>query len=104
MLTSKSCPLFKATLPVYFVGILSTLVDIELLKWPSLYRTQTINSEEPEKKTMSKSVESSNSIASKSKIEKQIDHMNNYLKNVFFTLSLSQANLDGLIVIYEQMK
>ena len=30
ILNSKSCPLFKATLPVYFVGILSTLVDIEL--------------------------------------------------------------------------
>lgn len=37
-------------------------------------------------------------------LEKRIDYMNNYLKNVFFSLSLNQANLDGLIAIYELMK
>ncbi len=39
-----------------------------------------------------------------SALEKRLEHMNNYLKNVFFTLSLNQANLDGLISIYELMK
>ena len=33
IVNNKSCPLFKATLPVYFVGILSTLVDVETYGW-----------------------------------------------------------------------
>ena len=36
--------------------------------------------------------------------QKRMNYMNEYLKNVFFALSLNQMNLDGLIVIYELMK
>lgn len=37
-------------------------------------------------------------------LEKRLEHMNLYLKNVFFALSLNQSNLDTVICIYELMK
>jgi hypothetical protein len=46
----------------------------------------------------------SNGSSQQTQVEKRIEHMNTYLKNVFFTLSLNQANLDGLIAIYELLK
>ena len=44
------------------------------------------------------------SSAAKSSLDKRLDYMNTFLKNVFFSLSLNQANLDGMISIYELMK
>ena len=37
-------------------------------------------------------------------VDKKLNHMSNYLRNVFFTFSLNQIQLDGIITIYEQMK
>ena len=45
-----------------------------------------------------------NNVHNQTSIEKRIEYMTNYLKNVFFTLSLNQSNLDGLISIYELIK
>jgi hypothetical protein len=39
-----------------------------------------------------------------SPVEKRLEAMNTYLKSVFFTISLNQTNLDGVIAIYELMK
>ncbi len=128
ILNNKSSPLFKATLPVYFVGILSTLVDVETYGWlnmdldsssdHSLHSSSSFSLKSetsPSLFTNEKIINSSSSVtAQKSKpetksiaqssIEKRIEHMNNYLKNLFFTLSLNQTNLDGLVTIYELMK
>jgi hypothetical protein len=124
LIHAKSSPLFKSTLPVYFVGILSTLVDVEMNGWFSLNSDLvqdiiSIKSESsPTKMTSDKIINSSQYSTNKLKdkdaktniksdstsLEKRIDYMNNYLKNVFFSLSLNQANLDGLIAIYELMK
>ncbi|CAF0796504.1 unnamed protein product [Brachionus calyciflorus] len=126
-LSNKTCPLYKSTLPVYFVGILSTLVDIELYGWFNLNANLTNDQDDafllksessPSSNTREKVIRSSTSKNSVSKkhdndtslnesqtsLDKRIDHMNNYLKNVFFALSLNQNNLDGVIAIYEQMK
>ena len=133
MLTKKSCPLFKSTLPVYFVGILSSLVDIEIDGWFNLnldisnqsicsYKSQIKTESSPSsfknlkiinsskysnncKSKNSKEIENNQSEdENKTSLDKRIDYMNNYLKNLFFTISLNQTNLDGLISIFEMMK
>ncbi len=139
LLQTKSCTLFRATLPVYFVGILSTLLDVELYGWFNLnldisnqsvssssnnsftHQTITIKPTDISPYKNEKVINSSTYSNKKNKMngsenengeppkpstqfEKRLDYMNNYLKNVFFTLSLNQTNLDGLISIYELMK
>lgn len=133
LLNSKVCPLFKATLPVYFVGILSSLVDAEMHGWlsfnldtlsdgsvkslninsessPSIFRKEkVINSSfstesTKNKRNDEKSTNSTQQQAKESSIEQRINQMSTYLKNLFFTLSLNQSNLDGLVAIFEQMK
>jgi hypothetical protein len=132
LLNSKVCPLFKATLPVYFVGILSSLVDAEIHGWlsfnldasaddsvkslnlnsessPSIFRKEkVINSSFGTESTKLKrnDEKSANSApqVKESPIEQRISQMSNYLKNLFFTLSLNQSNMDGLVAIFEQMK
>ena len=138
LLHTKSCTLFRATLPVYFVGILSTLLDVELYGWFNLnldisnqsassssnnsfthqmqvtikptdvspYKNEkVINSSKYSNKKNKMNGEHENGEPKPStQFEKRLDYMNNYLKNIFFTLSLNQTNLDGLISIYELMK
>jgi hypothetical protein len=135
-LSNKSCPLFKSTLPVYFVGILSTLIDVEHYGWldlnnfnsdtsmtggefekfklnlesspSSLSKEKVISSSASSQKLSQKKglndSSTSNGSSQPTQVERRIEHMNTYLKNVFFTLSLNQANLDGLIAIYELLK
>lgn len=106
-LKNKSCPLFKASLPVYFVGILSTLVDAELNGWFDIIQ-DTKNAHMPTSSSMQLSnVTGSEAVGANGageNGEKRISLMNAYLKNVFFALSLNQTNLDGLIAIYELLK
>ena len=130
MINAKSSPVFKSTLPVYFVGILSTLVDAEMNGWFSL-NSDLVQDIISYKATLTDAVSSSSASISSDKIinssqystpikqrdnsggsssktssslEKRLDYMSTYLKNVFFSLSLNQASLDGLISIYELMK
>jgi len=109
--------LFKSTLPVYFVGILSALIDIELYGSINLNKDEASNQET---KMFNTNLSNSSSpilnkngngdstpeftIKSSATVEKRLNYMTNYLRNVFFTLSLNQSNLTGLIAIYEQMK
>jgi len=103
-LKNKSCPLYKATLPVYFVGILSTLVDAELNGWFGIIQ-DTKNAHMPTSSSMQLNGSNPETDATSSQNgEKRISHMNLYLKNVFFALSLNQTNLDGLVSIYKLMK
>ncbi|RNA19956.1 lisH domain and HEAT repeat-containing KIAA1468-like protein, partial [Brachionus plicatilis] len=121
--SSKLSLLYKSTLPVYFVGILSTIVDIELYGWfdlsSNMFNDQedmkTLKSEtSPSGKSHEKVICSSDSkpnfkksdpaIEDQTPLQKRIDNMNIYLKNVFFALSLNQGNLDAVISIYELMK
>lgn len=126
LLTSKACPLFKATLPCYFVAICSTLVDVESYGWihmnldqmdkssssfnlkyeTSPYRNEKIISSSQYSKKIKKAGNENeeNNLHNQTSIEKRINFMTNYLKNAFFTLSLNQSNLDGLISIYELIK
>lgn len=136
-LNNKSCPLYKSTLPVYFVGILSTLIDVEYYGWfdlnssssvefdhlrttvctnmetspSSLRKDKVISSSASSQKISSPPTRDSklnesqsSSTQPQTQVDKRIDYMSNYLKNVFFALSLNQANLDGLIAIYELLK
>jgi hypothetical protein len=127
-LENKSCPLYKSTLPVYFVGILSTLIDVEYYGWSglnsdseklqalskkneggsspsSLSRDKVISSSASSNKLKPDELNNSScNDGSLSQIEKKIEQMNIFLKNVFFTLSLNQVNFDGLIAIYELLK
>ena len=128
ILNNKGCPLYKAILPVYFVGILSTLVDVETYGWlnmdlenlsdqsmhstssyslksetsPSLFSNEKVINSSFSKTAPQKS--SSSAKTESKSLAQRIEHMNTYLKNVFFTLSLNQTNLDGLVSIYELMK
>jgi hypothetical protein len=111
MLKNKSCPLYKSTLPVYFVGILSTLVEVELNGWAKPYQDLNLNSQKATiqlKSNISPNSKSNKLPISKTEnlsvAEKRLEYMNEYLKSVFFALSLNQANFDGLICIYELMK
>ena len=104
MLKNKSCPLYKATLPVYFVGILSTLVDNEMNGWSNLSQENQLNTSSSLQFKANNSPNTKMNEMTLTAVDKRLDYMNNYLKNVFFTLSLSQSNLDGLIAIYELMK
>jgi hypothetical protein len=127
LLNNKSCTLFKVTLPVYFVGIISTLVDIEFDNdLENISKNFTINSNEdesmskmklhsPNEKCLNSSLSPSSSSSIKNEMEKatnsfknsaekRLDFLNSYLKTLFFTLSLHQANLDGIVAIYQQMK
>lgn len=121
MINNKSSPVFKSTLPVFFVGILSTLVEAEMDGWfslnsdlvqdiisykaanlessPSITSDKIINSSLTSTKQRDTQTKNSNS-----SIEKRLDYMSTYLKNVFFALSLNQAALDGLVSIYELLK
>ena len=120
MLSNKSCPLFKSTLPVYFVGIISTIVDIELYGSLNLNSNEggasleipamNFNFSNSNSPTSNRNLNSSSKTGGESSseslsiVDKRLNYMSNYLRNVFFTLSLNQSNLDGLIAIYEQMK
>lgn len=133
MINTKSSPLFKSTLPVYFVGILSTLVDAEingsfnlnsdliedvsfksessLSPFTPITSDKVMNCSQYSANTNNRNkhdttLSSSGSASKKNQtpLDKRIEYMNNYLKNVFFALSLNQANLDGLISVYELMK
>lgn len=107
------------------MGILSTLVDVEMSGWFTLnsdlvqdlssYKSKSgaandsivsgdkiINSSQYTPSSTKNSPQSSG--AAKSSLDKRLDYMNTFLKNVFFSLSLNQANLDGMISIYELMK
>lgn len=116
---------------MYFVGILATLVDVEMFGWfnliselnneedvESTFRTESspstmshekvITSSASKMKNTPKNRKQKDSDETSTKVqtslEKRIDHMTNYLKTVFFALSLNQTNLDGVISIYELMK
>lgn len=128
MINTKSSPVFKSTLPVYFVGILSTLVDAEMNGWfslnsdlvqdiisykatlgdavssPSISSDKIINSSQYSTPIKQRDNSGGGSSKTSSSLEKRLDYMSTYLKNVFFSLSLNQASLDGLISIYELMK
>lgn len=110
-------------MPVYFVGILSTIVDIELYGWFDLSSNMFNDQEDmkflksetsPSGKSHEKVICSSDSkptnkkleavIKDQTTLEKRLEHMNLYIKNVFFALSLNQSNLDTVITIYELMK
>ena len=96
--------MYKATLPVYFVGILSTLVDNEMNGWTNLSQENQLNTSGSLQFKANNSPNTKMNEIAPTAVDKRLDYMNNYLKNVFFTLSLSQSNLDGLIAIYELMK
>lgn len=108
MIVNKSCPLFKSILPVYFVGIISTIVDIELFGSLNLNHDEIVDPNSiafngsPQSNKNSPRANDTN--VNQSAVEKRLNHMSSYLRNIFFTLSLNQSNLDGLIAIYEQMK
>ena len=95
---------------------MSAIVDIELYGSLNLNNNDGSNLEIP---TFNFNFSNNNSPTSKNNVgnttdelatkslanvEKRLNYMGNYLRNVFFTLSLNQSNLDGLIAIYEQMK
>lgn len=107
-LKNKSCPLYKATLPVYFVGILSTLVDVELNGWFDIIQDTKNGELKPSSSIQFNTLDAADPVVCKENpvqvAQKRIDYMCEYLKNVFFALSLNQMNLDGVIVIYELMK
>jgi len=108
--------LYKATLPVYFVGILSTLADVELSGWFDIIQDakdgqmkksnsiQFTTPPSPPNANGRRPVDNVFKANVSVNAQKRLDYMNEYLKNVFFALSLGQTNLDGLIVIYELMK
>lgn len=102
-------------MPVYFVGIISTIVDIELYGSLNLNQDETpvdpstinfnkSNASPPKSNMPLKSNQNSPSSVQQTLVEKRLNYMSNYLRNIFFTLSLNQSNLDGLIAIYELMK
>ena len=101
------------------MGILSTLVDVELNGWfdiiqdaknGELKKSNSIQFTTPPPPTKASNlrVEANNNNTNKANAtvvaQKRLNLMNEYLKNVFFALSLNQTSLDGLIVIYELMK
>jgi hypothetical protein len=71
--------------------------DITLLETPAVNFNFTNNNSPYSSKNKDKN-------ENLSIVDKKLNHMSNYLRNVFFTLSLNQIQLDGLITIYEQMK
>ena len=102
LLTAKtSCPLFKATLPVYFVSILSTLLEGELNGWYKIvdeWKTSYVPS------TADETLTTATTPAAHPESSKRLEFMTSYLKNLFFTLSLNQKSLDGLVSIYELLR